>query len=417
MTLYPFKSMRLLIFFLILLGLEYYGWRALHDVYRDSSSIATKGIKLFYIAGSIYSLGFILMLWTDFKFPPGSATFRYLGSFFMIWLISLLAYCSFLFIDDIRRLVVWAIGGLDPKDFLSSRSKFLYYAGAFAGLIPLVALTYGMLRNLYNFKKYKVEIPIANLPQAMEGLKIIQISDIHSGTFARVSAVEKIVEMINSENPDLILFTGDLVNEIAEEIEPFIPVFSQLKAKYGVYSVLGNHDYGDYYRGDRKIFSKQANLELLEKHQAAMGWKLLNNTNEIIDINGAKLGLIGMGNASSKHYFRNYGDINTAYPGVEDSDIKILMSHDPSYWREKVLNSFDDIALTLSGHTHGFQFGIEIPGFIKWSPAKYTYKEWAGLYSENKQHLYVNRGLGCLGYPGRVGILPEISILQLTKSV
>ncbi len=405
------------IFLLVLVALEIYGYRAMSAVTRDVSGWWIKVFKIGYLVMSVYSITLILTVYLGYELPKEGGYYRYFFSLLMAWVLLIMVYSSFLLIDDLRRLIVWMIGGLEPGSW-KPRSNFLYYAGALAGLLPFVALTYGMIRNMYNFKKYRTDVPISGLPAELEGLKIIQISDIHSGTFTRVPAVAKVVEMINEEQPDLILFTGDLVNEVADEVEPYVPIFARLKAKYGVYSVLGNHDYGDYVRGpERKDFDKQGNLEKLEALQKQMGWTLLRDRNELIDIKGKTLGLIGMENASAKEYFRNYGDIEKAYPGVESADVKILMSHDPSYWRSAILKKFDDIALTLSGHTHGFQFGIEIPGFIKWSPVKYQYAEWAGLYSEGNQHLYVNRGLGCLGYPGRVGILPEISVLNLKNAV
>ncbi len=405
-----------IIFWIVILGLEVYGWRVISSVHAEQSGILPLFIKVLYALGCIFSVAMVLALYLDWDVGSDSLR-RYLFSFFMIWMMALMLFCSLLLIDDLRRLVVWLFGKMDLSIGRHDRSRFFYYAGSVLAMFPLVIMTYGMLRNLYNFKKYRVRVPIAGLPESMEGLKIIQISDIHSGTFNRTEPIYDVVERINEEEPDLILFTGDLVNEVAEEIEPYMEAFSGLRAKYGVYSILGNHDYGDYHRDRAPDWDKAANLDRLVQHQADMGWKLLRDENVAIQVGDSTLSLIGMENASSKPYFRNYGDISRAYPGAESADLKILMSHDPSYWREHILDKFTDIALTLSGHTHGMQFGIEIPGFLKWSPVKLAYKEWAGLYAENRQNLYVNRGLGCLGYPGRIGILAEISVLTLTKSI
>ncbi|MCB0663552.1 MAG: metallophosphoesterase, partial [Saprospiraceae bacterium] len=239
-------------------------------------------------------------------------------------------------------------------------------------------------------------------------------SDIHSGSFFLKEPIQNAIDIINKENPDLVLFTGDMVNTIADEMEPYMEIFSQIKAKYGVYSVRGNHDYGDYSRWP-SAEAKEANHKKFEAIQSAMGWDLLKNENRILNIKGADLALIGIENTSGLPQFQKYGDLAKAHAGTESAKVKILLSHDPSYWEPGILSTYNDIDLTLSGHTHGFQFGIEIPGWIKWSPSQYMYKQWAGLYSRENQHLYVNRGFGFLGYPGRVGILPEITVLTLTR--
>jgi predicted MPP superfamily phosphohydrolase len=216
-----------------------------------------------------------------------------------------------------------------------------------------------------------------------------------------------------NEKADLILFTGDLVNDRSVEMEEYMDIFKQIKAPMGVYSTLGNHDYGDYASWPFNGISKQQNLENLKKVHAALGWKLLMNEHVVLEIDDQQIALLGIENWSAKARFPKYGKMNEAYAGTEKYPFKILMSHDPSHWDAQVRPQYPDVDLTLSGHTHGMQFGIDIPGF-KWSPVQYIYKQWAGLYEEGKQKLYVNRGYGFIGYPGRVGILPEITVIELT---
>ena len=241
-------------------------------------------------------------------------------------------------------------------------------------------------------------------------MKVVHISDIHSGSFTDKRAVTKGVEKILNEKPDLILFTGDLVNDRSHEMDDFIDIFRELKAPMGVYSILGNHDYGDYTQWDSPE-EKQANLERLKKVHADLGWRLMLDENTQLERNGERISLLGVQNISGKN-FRSYGNLSKAYDGVDDSHFKILMSHDPSHWDAEVRKKYPGIDLMLSGHTHGFQFGVEIPGF-KWSPVQYVYKQWAGHYVEGNQQLYINRGFGFIGYPGRVGILPEITVIEL----
>jgi len=245
-------------------------------------------------------------------------------------------------------------------------------------------------------------------------LKLVHISDIHSGSFDSLEAVQRGIDLINAQNADIICFTGDLVNNDSREIEPFIQDFKALKSKYGIYSCLGNHDYGDYKHWKSKEV-KQQNLETLFKHHQAMGFKLLNNSNVELTNKGEKIVILGVENWG-KPPFPQHGDLDKALKNVNNADFKILLSHDPSHWDYKVLTHPTNIDLTLSGHTHGMQFGVEIPGF-KWSPIKYLYPRWAGLYQEATQYLYVNRGFGFLGFPGRVGIWPEITVIELKKAI
>jgi len=324
----------------------------------------------------------------------------------------------FFLVDDIRRGIQWAVAkvffrnteGESQVNEGISRSAFLSWLGIGIGGTLISSLIYGF-SNKYNYHIRRVPLEYPNLPAAFRGLKIVQISDIHSGSFDNKKAVEKGVQEVLDLKPDLILFTGDLINDRATEMEDYVDVFSRLKAPMGVFSTLGNHDYGDYVKWPAEALRDQ-NIEDLKAIQAKMGWRLLMNEHVVLEKQGQEIALIGIENWSAKARFPKHGKMWEAYPGAEKYPFKILMSHDPSHWDAEVRPKYSDIDLTLSGHTHGMQFGIEIPGF-KWSPVKYVYDQWAGLYEEGKQKLYVNRGYGFIGYPGRVGILPEITLIEL----
>ncbi len=342
----------------------------------------------------------------------------------------------FLLVDDIRRLIQWGAG----KVFYSntegeklqegeriSRSLFLSWAGMIAGGGLYGTLLYGF-GNKYRYQLNRVPLAFSNLPAAFRGLKIVHISDIHSGSFTDKAAVKKGVEKIMAQKPDLILFTGDLVNNTADEMDNYIDLFSQLKAPMGVYSTLGNHDYGDYVQwtdrtvehdtlelqaGKRYMSPLQRqNLERLKQVHAEMGWRLLMNEHVVVEKEGQQIAILGIENWSAKARFPKYGKMSEAYAGAEKYPFKILLSHDPSHWDAEVRKKYSDVDLMLSGHTHGFQFGIDVKGF-RWSPVQYVYDQWAGLYEQGNQKLYVNRGYGFIGYPGRVGVLPEITLLEL----
>lgn len=344
---------------------------------------------------------------------------RYVITILVGVLVAKLLTLVILLLDETRRGLFWTVRRIAPaKSELAReaevkipRSTFLVWLGMILGGGFLGVFMYGMT-NKYNYRVRKVRLRFPNLPDAFKGLKIAQLSDIHSGSFSNKPAVSKGVDMVLNEKPDLILFTGDLVNDRATEMENYHDLFSKIKAPMGVYSTLGNHDYGDYVEWDSEQ-EKAANLEDLKQIQAKMGWKLLMNEHVIFERGGQKIALIGIENWGAKARFPKYGKLDVAYKGTETIPFKILMSHDPSHWDAQVRPEYGAIDLTLAGHTHGMQFGVELPHF-KWSPIQYMYKQWAGLYQEGKQYLYVNRGYGFLGYPGRVGILPEITVFELT---
>jgi predicted MPP superfamily phosphohydrolase len=332
--------------------------------------------------------------------------------------IAKLVAAIFLFLDDVRRIFHWL--GLKlassfsdkvnyPTDEIT-RSVFLSWIGLGIGGSIFGTLLYGF-GNKYKYRIEKIKLKFENLPLAFKGLKIIHISDIHSGSLDDKKAVEKGIKQIIDQNPDLILFTGDLVNNEASEMEGLKDIFSKLKAPLGVYSILGNHDYGDYKQWPSKE-EKVENLNRLKSTHMEMGWRLLLNEHVVIEKENDTLALIGVENWGAKGNFSKYGDLAKAYEGASTHPFKLLMSHDPSHWDAEVCKKYTDIDLMLAGHTHGMQFGVEIPGF-RWSPVQYMYKQWAGLYEQASQKLYINRGFGFLGYPGRVGILPEITLIEM----
>lgn len=304
--------------------------------------------------------------------------------------------------EDIVRL----LEGFPPRSIYVSE-----VAVALALLMFLITL-FGLTRGRHFYKVRRETLYFHDLPEAFDGFTITQISDIHSGSFSHARGVQKGIDLVNDQNSDLLLFTGDLVNHMATEMDPWIPAFTTLKAPYGKYSVLGNHDYGDYIRWETKAH-KEANLERLKEIQAEMGFTLLLNEAVTIKRNGESVALIGVENWG-KGGFHKYGDLKKATEAVPDEAFKILLSHDPSHWDEVTIDHHQHVHLTLAGHTHGMQFGIELFGF-KWSPIKYVYKQWAGLYEQKGQYLYVNRGFGYHGLKGRIGVWPEITVLTLKK--
>ncbi|MGB1635075.1 MAG: metallophosphoesterase [Flavobacteriaceae bacterium] len=297
--------------------------------------------------------------------------------------------------------------------FMPDRRALISKIALGLAALPFTSLLYGMYRGKYNYKVLAYELEYEDLPEAFDGFTITQISDIHSGSFDNPEKVAYGIDLINQQQSDLVLFTGDLVNNKAAEIKPWIQYFSKISAPHGVYSVLGNHDYGDYTRWETEEL-KTKNLESLFQSQKEMGWKLLLNEADFIEKKGARLAIVGVENWGNG--FKQVGDLDRALAKVEEKDFKILLSHDPSHWEAKVLPHPYKVHLTLSGHTHGMQFGIEIPGWIKWSPVKWRYKQWAGIYEASNQKLNVNRGFGYLAYPGRVGMWPEISVITLKRT-
>ena len=325
----------------------------------------------------------------------------------------------FLFVDDAVRLGKWVAGLFQnpttpvPDGQGITRSEFLAKSALVSVAVPLTTFAGGIAMGAYNYKIRRTTVPLKNLPKAFDGVRIAQLSDIHSGSFFNRKAVEKGVNMLMEEKPDLFFFTGDLVNYQADEFGEYFDVFKKIKAPLGSYSILGNHDYGDYSSWS-SVQAKRKNLETLILAHREMGWDILLNENRTVKVDGEEIAILGCENWG-RGRFAKYGDIEKTYEGTQDIPVKLMLSHDPSHWDAQIRTMYPDVDITFAGHTHGFQFGVEIGGF-KWSPSQYYYKQWAGLYQEDEQFLYVNRGFGFIGYPGRVGILPEITILEL-KSV
>ena len=408
------KIMRLLFLLLFLVLIDFYAFQAIRVVFNGATPSTKQSVRVLFFSLNALMLAFTLAYAAGWIENWGKVTLTLLRSLVFIAYFSKFLVLPFLLIEDLYRGIRWVIDLVQPRDsFDPSRSRFISQLGLMIGAIPLVSLTYGIFRNAYRFKLRSSQVKIPGLPPELLGLRIVQISDIHSGSFLYPEDVAKAVDLVNQQKPDLVFFTGDLVNNTADEVIPLLPILKKIQARYGVFSVLGNHDYGDYVRWDSPE-QKTENLRQLKDYHRQLGWTLLTNENRVITIEGRQVAIIGVENYSTHLRFPKYGNLKAAYQGSEKADLKLLLSHDPSHWTYEVTSRFPDIAITFSGHTHGFQFGVEIPGFIRWSPVQYVYKEWAGLYQKGSQSLYVNRGLGHLGYPGRVGILPEVTCLDCT---
>lgn len=334
--------------------------------------------------------------------------------FFMVLITKLVIAITFI----ITLCIQWTTGWIKTPSINAtnavadlSRRKFASKIALGMAAVPLGTMVWGIAKTAYDFKIHRPKIRFRNLPDAFDGLKIVQISDIHTGSLQGNYQLQKAVNLINAEKPDVIFFTGDLVNNRSDEALPYLSILAQLTAPMGVYSILGNHDYGDYEQWESES-AKAANMQLMFDIHQQLGWKLLLNEHVELEKDGKKIGVIGIENWGANLNFKKYGDLKTAHQNSGHLPFKILLSHDPSHYNAEVKNQYSDIDITLSGHTHGFQFGVEIPGF-KWSPSQYIYPQWAGLYPNGNQYLYVNRGLGCLGYMGRVGIKPEITVMEL----
>ncbi|MFD2285695.1 metallophosphoesterase [Pedobacter petrophilus] len=331
-----------------------------------------------------------------------------------------MAMLPFLILDDLRRLFiklfrkkeVTPIAPIAETDQIS-RSEFLVKAGLVAAAVPLTSLSCGIISGAYDYQVRKVNLILPNLPKAFDGITMAQISDIHSGSFYNKTAVKGGVELLMAQKPDFVFFTGDLVNNLTNEVRDYQDIFSKVKAPLGVYSSLGNHDYGDYYFGKETSPAKVKNLKDMVDVHKVMGYDLLMNEHRRLKVDGEELGILGIENWGMGR-FPKYGKMELAVQNTDDLPVKLLLSHDPSHWRGEVLQKYPQIDAMFSGHTHGMQFGVRLKEY-QWSPVQYIYKEWAGLYQEQKQQLYVNVGYGFLGYPGRVGVLPEITIFTLKR--
>jgi uncharacterized protein len=419
-------SFRLLIILAILFILDLYAFQSVKFLCKGLSQSQIRNAYFIYWMVSIFCFGLIIV-GNIFDWHQWNKAFRtYSFAFVFIVFFSKLCVDIFLLLDDLIRICRWAgtkiISAFGTPDSTKAevvrkgitRSDFLVKLAVIIGAIPFFSMIYGMMNGAYNYRKRKVVLTLNNLPKSFNGFKIVQISDIHTGSFTRMNPLKEAVQIINDQNPDVVFFTGDLVNDKHEEALPFIDILRKIKTKHGVFSIFGNHDYGDYMKWESKE-AKEENLEKLADIHKQLGWNLLLDEHRHIEQDGERITVIGVQNWSARMGFQKYGSIEKATKGIAYSPVNILLSHDPSHWKAQITDQYDKIDLTLSGHTHGMQFGVEIPGF-KWSPIQYFYKEWADLYQHKNQFLYVNRGLGFLGYPGRVGILPEITVFELKRA-
>ncbi len=411
-----------------------YVWQAIKILIKDKATWYKKTIK--YIYWTIPFIVFFVFISTWFyHFQEENKAIRtYLGAFFFIIYASKIVTVLFILLDDIKRLLVltWRYferflphgkedaeeeeleEAIEPESQKITRSQFIARAGIMAGAVPFVILSRGLFSGAYNYQVRRVNLVLPNLPEAFDGLKMLQISDVHTGSFLDKDAVYRGIQLIKEQKAHVAFFTGDFVNNRTNEANEWVEMFSEVKAPMGVYSIFGNHDYGDYVSDWKSEEEKAQNLQDLVDVHKTMGWNLLRNEHVLLEREGKKIGILGVENWGDRGRFQKFGDVDKAKSGMPDVPVKIMLSHDPSHFDTIISKQHPDIDLTLSGHTHGFQFGVEF-GNKRWSPSQYIYPHWADLYKIEKQMLYVNRGYGFLGYPGRVGIMPEITVFTLNR--
>jgi predicted MPP superfamily phosphohydrolase len=405
----------LIIVTILLFLIDFYSFKAINSVFKNWTDKQRKLFKNIYWG---YAIALVIGVFASIFFGLNISVRAVILVAFFITFVTKLCFVIILFIDDIRRFFVWIFRKSKPKKEVResenpiSRSEFLVKAGLGVAAIPLVSLTNGIISGAYDYRVRNQVVYFPNLPKAFDGIKLAQISDVHSGSFYNKKAVLGGVEMLMAQKPDFVFFTGDLVNNKASEMRDYQDIFAKIKAPLGVYSTLGNHDYGNYEKWPNEA-AKIKNLEDLKKTHALMGWDLLMNEHRRLKVDGEEIGVLGIENWGAGR-FPKFGKMDEAIKNTDDLPVKLLLSHDPSHWRAEVLEKYPQIDMSFAGHTHGAQFGIESE-YLKWSPVQYIYEEWDGLYQEGHQQLYVNVGYGFLGYPGRVGILPEITIFELKK--
>ncbi len=395
----------------IYLALDFYIFTATRAV-ADDLSVSTKRIVYITYWGITLLLILGVIFWNQVDPKAYRVARIVIFNSFAIFLFAKIFTSLFLLLDDLRRLVTYLINLLPfyYTNYSTSRADFMSKTALIAGTIPIATMSFGIISGAHDYRVRRKTIYFKTLPKALDGIRIAQISDIHTGSFFNKTAVQGGVDLLLKENPDVAFFTGDLVNNRSEEAKDYLEIFKQIKAPLGTYSVMGNHDYGDYSDWSSPETKQKDILNLQEMHRY-MGYNLLLNENKSIVANGEEIAILGCENWGTGR-FTKYGNLSKTVEGTENKPFKILLSHDPSHWDAQVRIEQPSIDLTLSGHTHGMQFGVEI-GDFRWSPVQYRYKQWADLYKEEEQYLYVNRGYGYIGYPGRIGILPEITILEL----
>ncbi|MFK7952759.1 MAG: metallophosphoesterase [Ekhidna sp.] len=398
----------------VYLAIDTYIFLMIRSLMTDSGPIYRRAIFFLYWFVSAVAL-FGVLMYNQIDPKQFKELRLYIMTFFFVLFVGKLFSLVFLLLDDIRRGFTWIVNLLPFKEteYSTSRADFMKKTALVAGAVPIATMTFGIISGAHDYRVRRRIVTSPNLPKEFDGIRVAQISDIHTGSFYNKTAVQGGVDMLMGEKPDLAFFTGDLVNNQSSEAKEYLDVFKHVKAPLGVYSVMGNHDYGDY-NSWATPKDKQRDINDLHGMHRYMGWDILLNENRTVTVDGREIAILGCENWGNGR-FSKYGDMQKTREGLQEQPYKILLSHDPSHWDAQILKDHKDIDLTLAGHTHGFQFGVEI-GDFRWSPSKYLYPRWADLYTEGDQHLYVNRGYGFLGYPGRIGILPEITILEL-KSV
>ncbi|MFN6089934.1 MAG: metallophosphoesterase [Cyclobacteriaceae bacterium] len=411
--------MTIFIFIFIFLTIDYYFFQGVLVASKGWNPLWKSLIRYGFWIPTLLTI--LALFWWTFDDP-----YIY-SSNFRNWIITgiVATYFSkivgilFLFIDDLQRGVRWVISLFQKNSSGSSagevitRSEFLSKTALIAASVPLGAFAYGIISGAHDYRIRKVAIKLPNLPKAFDGIKIAQLSDIHSGSFWNKTAVKGGIEMILQEKPDAIFFTGDLVNNESSEVKEYMDVFNKLRAPLGVFSITGNHDYGDYKSWGSKEAKQQNFKDLITAHKE-LGFDLLLNEKRFLELGGEKLAILGVENWGTR--FSKHGILDKAYLGTEEASVKLLLSHDPTHWDAQVRPTYRDIDVMFAGHTHGAQFGVNIGDFT-WTPVQHVYRQWGGLYQEDSQYLYVNRGFGYLGYPGRVGMPPEITIFELKRAV
>ena len=403
-------AISLIILFVIIVLLEVYAFQAIKTITKS------KVIRYSWLFVSIaVYVNFAYVALTYDRTQGQTPQFQMAMGILLTVLIPKLVVLIFMFGEDIYRWILKLISAVTSGNTmpLAGRRKFISQISLGLAAIPFVSFIYGIVQGKYNYKVLKYQLTFKDLPEAFDGFTITQISDIHSGSFTNKEKIQYGVDLINEQKSDIMLFTGDIVNNKADEMDNWIAVFDKLEAKEGKYSILGNHDYGDYMDWDNPQ-DKIDNFQKVKDIHQKIGFDLLLDEHRYLEKDGQKIALLGVENWGKG--FNKAGDLQRAAAGIQKEDFKILMSHDPSHWEYKVKQDPFNYQLTLSGHTHGLQMGIEIPGWFKWSPSKYAYKQWAGLYKEAGRVINVNRGFGYHAFPGRVGIWPEITVIELKKS-
>lgn len=397
--------------------IDLYVFRSVYYAFKNHNSFLRNGI---YGVHWLLSIGIIItIVWYRLGdvLNYHSIVREWIVGWMLIIYGSKLIACIILFYDDARRffnrlLLKRKKNVVAPDSPAISRSEFLMKTAVVAGAVPFTALSFGIIHGAHDYRVIRETITLPDLPKSLHGLRIGQISDIHAGTLFNKTAVRGGIDLLLNEKTDIIFFTGDLIDYFTRELNDWINVFAALKAPLGVYSITGNHDYGDYNWWPNEE-AKQNEFNSLVNAHRLMGYELLLNKNKIIGIGNEQLAIIGVENWSLKRD-RRYGNIDQAVKGTEDVPVKLLLSHDPTHWDAEVRTRHPEIQVTFSGHTHGGQLGVEV-GKLRVSPAQFRFKQWAGLYQENDQYLYVNRGFGCLGYPGRIGMPPELTVVELKR--